>query len=152
MSENKAFKNALIKLGIACICATLYCWGGYGFLPARRFIMPAVLCGGMFYFSRDWRSLIPLPFLFGSLSLGYGKELVWLKIIKRGIFGLANGITSSGYNILRNNWLLVGTQIVLLVGLYVVIGVYNPFPSARIEELFLGLMITLIPLFSCPEK
>ena len=154
MSEKKALKNALIKLSIVCVFAILYCLGGMdGYDKVlRRFIAPTVLCGGMFYFSRDWKSLIQLPFMFFSLALGYGATTEFWKIIRRGIFGIANGITSSGYNILNKKWLLVGTQVILVSGLYIVMGVYNPLASARVEELGLGIFIALIPLFSVKEK
>lgn len=154
MSEKKALKNALIKLSIVCLFAILYCLGGTeGYDKIlRRFIAPTILCGGMFYFSRDWKSLLQLPFMFFSLALGYGASNIVWKIIKRGIFGIANGITSSGYNILNKKWLLVGTQIVLVSGLYIVMGVYNPLASARVEELLLGISIPLIPLFSIKEN
>jgi len=151
MSEKKALKNALIKLGICIVFAILYCVGGMETKALRRFVAPVILCGGMFYFSRDWKSLIQLPFMFLSLSLGYGAENIVIKILKRGIFGLANGVSSSGYNILQKKWLLVGIQAILLLGIYVVIGVFNPLADARTEELFLGLMIPLIPLFSIKE-
>jgi hypothetical protein len=154
MSEKKALKNALIKLGIVCIFAILYCLGGMeGFDKVlRRFIAPTILVGGLFYFSRDWKSLIQLPFMFFSLALGYGAvDTIW-KIIRRLIFGIANGITSSGYNILQKKWLLVGTQIIFLAGFYIVMGVYNPLPSARVEELLLGFCVAVIPLFSVKEN
>lgn len=152
MNENKALKNAPIKLGICVVFATLYCIGGMQVKALRRFVAPVILCGGMFYFSRDWKSLIQLPLMFFSLSLGYGADSVFIKILKRGVFGLANGVTSSGYNIWQKKWLLVGTQIALLTGLYVVMGVWNPLADARTEELFLGLAIPLIPLFSVRKK
>ena len=106
----------------------------------------------MFYFSRDWKTLIQLPFTFFSLALGYGALSEIIKILKRALFGLANGITTSIYNIINKKWLLVGVQLGLLVGLFIAIGVYNPFPTARTEELFLGLIIPLIPLFSVKEN
>ena len=154
MSEKKALKNSLLKLFIVCLFAILYCLGGTeGYDKVlRRFIAPTVLCGGMFYFSRDWKSLIQLPFMFFSLALGYGATTEFWKIIRRGIFGIANGITSSGYNILNKKFLLVGTQLILVPGLYIVMGVYNPLASARVEELLLGLTIPLIPLFSIKEN
>ena len=155
MNEKNALRNALIKLGICCTFAILYCLGGMeggGGLFLRRFIAPTILVGGMFWFSRDWRSIIQLPFMMFSLAIGYGADTLLAKILKRALFGLANGVSSSGYNIWLKNWLLVGIQIVLLTGLYIGIGVWNPLSDARVEELFLGLVIPLIPLFSVRKK
>ena len=152
MSEAKPLRNALIKLGICVVFATLYCLGGMGWLWMRRFVAPAVLVGGMFYFSRDWRSLIQLPFMMFSLAIGYGADTLLEKIMKRMLFGFANGVSSSGYNIWQKKWLLVVTQVILLIGIYIVMGVFNPLTDARTEELFLGLMIPLIPLFSVRQK
>ena len=152
MSEKKAFRNSLIKLSIICLFAICYSLGGMYWKPLRRFIAPTILCTSMFYFSKDWRSIIQLPFMFLSLSLGYGADNLFFKIVKRCIFGLANGITSSGHNILKKKWLLVGTQIILVAGLFIVMGVWNPLTDARTEELLLGLIIPLIPLFSVKEK
>lgn len=152
MSEAKPLRNALIKLGICVVFATLYCLGGMYFKALRRFVAPMVLVGGMFYFSRDWRSLVQLPFMMFSLAIGYGGDTLIEKIMKRMLFGFTNGVSSSGYNIWQKKWLLVITQIILLVGLYVVMGVWNPLADARTEELFLGLVIPLIPLFSVRQK
>lgn len=151
MNEIKPLRNALIKLGICALFALCYCVGGMGFLWARRFVAPTILVAGMFYFSRDWRSLVQLPLMMFSLAIGYGGDTLIEKILKRTLFGFANGVSSSGYNIWHKKWLLVGTQIVLLVGLYVVMGVFNPLTDARTEELFLGIMIPLIPLFSVKD-
>lgn len=152
MNEKKALKNSLIKLLIVCLFAICYSLGGMYWKPLRRFVAPIILCTSMFYFSKDWRSIIQLPFMFLSLSFGYGTDNLFFKILKRGIFGFANGITSSGHNILNKKWLLVGTQIILVTGLFIVMGVWNPFTDARTEELFLGLIIPLIPLFSVGKK
>lgn len=154
MSEKKALRNALIKLGICVIFSVLYCLGGMegaGGKVLRRFIAPAVLAGGMFYFSRDWKSLLQLPLMFASLSLGYGADTTILKILKRALYGLANGATTSGYNLLSKKWLLVGMQVALVVSMFVCAGVWNPFPSARVEELFFGIILPIIPLFSVKE-
>lgn len=151
MSENKAFRNSLIKLGLVCICAILYAVGGMGFLAARRFIAPTVCVGSMFYFSKNWRSLIQLPFMMFSNAIGYGADLIWVKIFKRGLFGLVNGVTSSGYNILIKKWTLVILQILLLTGVCITLGVWNQIGTARAEEMIIGLFMYGIPIFSITE-
>jgi len=152
MSETKALKNALIKLAIVCVFAVLYSLGGYDWLWMRRFAAPGILCAGMFYFSRNWRCLVQLPLMMFSLAIGYGGEEVWTKIFKRALFGVANGTSSSLTNILTKKWILTGTQIILVTGTSVVFGVWNPFPSARVEELIIGLFIGAIPIFSIEEN
>lgn len=150
-NEKKALKNALIKLLIICIFSILYCLGGMQFKFLRRFIAPAVLCGGMFYFSRDWRSLAQMPLMMFSLSLGYGADTILEKVIKRLIFGLANGLAFSVYNILNKRWLLVTFQVTLTIAAFIFFGAFTPFETARTEELILGLFIAAIPMFSVKE-
>lgn len=155
MRERKQLRDAVIRILVVVVFAFLYSLGGMEGGPGkwvRRFLAPSILCGGMFYFSRDWRSLICLPFMFGSLSLGYGADMEWLKIIKRGLFGLTNGLTTSAYNILYKRWLLVGIQIALCFGLIIALGVWNPMPDARIEEMVIGLSIALFPMMSVRSK
>jgi len=146
--EKKLQFRVLYKALICIVFAFLYAWGGMEMKWLRRFVAPSLLVLSMFYFSRDWKSLLQLPLMFIGLSLGYGSDFLWVKILKRGVFGLVNGSTSSLYNGLRKKWLLVGFQIILITAAYIAFGVWNPLPNARTEEMFLGLMIAVIPLFS----
>jgi cytochrome b subunit of formate dehydrogenase len=152
MKEKKQTYIVLFKIAFVVLFGFLYCvggseaWGGHKQL--RRFLAPAILCLAMFGFSRNWRCLVQMPFMFLSLSLGYGADTEWLKILKRGIFGLANGITSSGSLILGRKWLLVALQTTILVISYIVLGVWNPMPDARTEEFLLGMLIALIPMLA----
>lgn len=149
MNEEKKLQfKVLIKALICVVFAFLYAWGGMEMKWLRRFLAPSLLIGSMLYFSRDWKCILQLPFMFISLSLGYGADLEIIKIIRRGIFGIINGVSSSTYNIIRKKWLLVGFQIALLTSAYIVFGVWNPLPNARTEEMYLGLLIPIIPLFS----
>jgi hypothetical protein len=151
-SEKKLQFRILFKLLIAVAFAFLYAWGGMEFKFLRRIIAPAVLCGGMFLFSWNWRCLIQFPLMMITLSLGYGADSLIVKIVKRFIFGLANGTSSSVVNIFDKKWLLVIVQIILITGAYIVFGVFNPLPSARAEESLLGILIPLIPLLSLKDK
>ena len=90
--------------------------------------------------------------MFITLSLGYGGSNLVVKIIRRLIFGLSNGASSSTVNIINRKWFLVGIQVVLISSAYVVFGVFNPLPSARAEESILGILIPLIPLLSIRDK
>ncbi len=152
MTEKQQQFNAFLRLLLICICASLYAWGGMEMKFLRRFVAP-VLCGaGMFYFSRDWRSLLQACLMGATLRLGYGADIFWLKVAKRGVFGLTNGLSGSTLNFFRKNWLLVGLQCFLLITAFIVIGVFSPLPNARIEELFLGFLVFAIPIFSARER
>ena len=43
-------------------------------------------------------------------------------------------------------------QICVLILFYVILGVWNPLPDARTEELVLGFMVGFIPLMSVRRK
>ena len=147
-SERKQQFIALGKILVAVVFAFLYSWGGMEHKELRRFIAPIILTLSMFGFTRNWKVFIQLPFMFASLSIGYGGVELIQKIIKRALYGLANGITSSGYNLIKKKWLLAGFQTVLLITSYIVLGVYNPLPNARVEEMVLGFLVAFIPIMS----
>jgi hypothetical protein len=148
MSEKNQQVEAIGRLVLVLVCASLYAIGGMGYLWARRFAAPGICCLSMFYFSRDWRSLVQMPFMMGSLSLGYGSDMFLIKVAKRASFGLANGISGSICDLLNKRWLISALWSIILIVAYVGIGVWNPFPNARIEELVLGVLIFLKPIMS----
>lgn len=151
--EQKQQLEAIIKLAVVAICAILYAYGGSGCLMLRRFTAPTLCVLAMLAFSRDWRCLLQLPLMFGALSLGYGgTTLVWLKCVKRGIFGLANGLAGSIYDLLNKRFLITALWIGILVAAFVVLGVWNGLPNARTEELFLGFLIFFKPIMSARPK
>lgn len=146
--EKKIQLQVIVKGLIVLLLASLYAWGGMEYKWLRRFVAPAIFWIGSAIYTKDWKLLFFMPLMFASLSLGYGGDVLNEKIIRRGVFALANGTSSSAYNIKVRNYLLVGVQIVLLVGLYIALGVWNPLPSARAEEFALGFMIFFIPTLS----
>jgi hypothetical protein len=149
MSEKKEIPKILGRVGIIVAFALLYCWGGMEMKWLRRFLAPAILCGGMFFYSRNWRALVQFPVMCAALCLGYGgTDLEWLKIVKRGVFGLANGAASSVSNFWNKRLLLGVFQVVLVTGATICFGVWNPFPNARIEEFVIGLLIAVVPVMS----
>lgn len=151
-SEQKTQLLVIYRLILAVIFGILYAYGGMSGTWIRRFLAPSVLCVGLCIPSFDWRILVQAPLMMLTLCLGYGGDDLWVKILRRGIFGLANGASSSAYNILRGVVLLVGIQVIMLTVLYIIVGVWNPFPSARAEETFLGTMIALLPALSIKDK
>ena len=148
MSEKKQQFIALVKILIAVAFALLYSMGGMGEKWMRRFIAPTLLTLSIFAFSRNWRVFIQLPLMFITLSMGYGADGLWDKILRRGLFGFANGISSSFYLLRQEKWRLSDYHVVLLTSAYIVFGVWNPFPNARVEEMVLGFLIAFIPIMS----
>jgi len=141
MNEKQIFKRVLVLSLALIIFSALYCLGGMDGHEKwlRRFLAPSILVGAMFWSSRDPRVLLQLPFMFASLSLGYGADLVWSKILKRFMFGAANGLSFNIHNLWQKKYLWSGFHFVLVVGAYIVLGVWNPL-HARIEEFMLALL------------
>jgi len=156
MNERRQVRDWAIKIGVCFLFAFCYSAGGSedfgGLKILRRFLGPLILSAGMGYFSRDWRSLPMILLMPFSLSLGYGGDLEWLKILKRGVYGLANGVSSGCYDLLNKRWLLAGFQTLLLIAAYISFGVYNPFDNARIEEGTLGFLVAFIPMMSARRR
>ena len=144
--------HVVIKVIVIIICASLYAYGGISHKYLRRFVAPFICGVTMLCYSRSWLSLVQMAFLMGFQCMGYGGVALWQKIARRGIFGLLSGSATSILNFFRERWLLVGFQISLVTLSYVLIGVFNPFYSARAEETFLGLLIYTIPILSAEEK
>lgn len=154
-SEQRIQIETILKCLVIVLCAFLYSAGGmsdYGGKWLRRFLMPSVAVSCMLVYTRDWRCLIQLPFWMGALSMGYGAEGLIDKIWKRFSYGILTGIASSGKLIIDRNWLLVCFQITLLIGAYIVFGVWNPFPSARAEETILGMFQVTIPILGAKRR
>lgn len=152
MSERNQLRDVCFRFLLVFIFAGLYSLGGMedgGGKWIRRFLAPTILCGGMFYFSRDWRCFVQMPFMMGALTLGYGgTDNEILKILKRGLFGFANGLASSVRTIWNKNFILSGLQLAVVMAGSIVLGVYNPIGDARTEEFAIGVLISLIPALS----
>ena len=133
------------KSCIVIICAGLYALGGLTGYPLwlRRYLMPTILTLSMFYWSRDPKVFLNLPFMFGSLSLGYGADFTWLKILRRFSFGAANGLSFNIRNLINRNWLWSGFHACLVIGGCVALGVWNFTPNARTEEFIIGLLMAI---------
>ena len=150
--ETKTQLLVIYRVILAVIFGILYSLGGMYGTWIRRFLAPAVLGIGLCFPSFDWRILVQMPCMMLTLCLGYGGDVLWVKILKRGVFGFLNGASSSIYNILKDAGLLVGIQVIIMTILYIVVGAWNPFPSARAEEMFLGTVLGLIPALSIKDK
>lgn len=155
MNEQSQLRNVFIKLAIICLCATLYCLGGAEFgwgKWLRRFAMPIVLAGGMYWFSRDWRSLLVAPLVGIGTSLGYGADETWLKIIKRTYCGLVLGAGSAACDWLNRRFLIAAFHSGLVTISMIILGVFNPLPDARTEEFVIGFLICFLPMMAAKRK
>jgi hypothetical protein len=151
MSEKKLIIDTMVRFGIVFLFALCYTIGGtedMGGKWIRRYLGPVILCAGMFSYTRSWKSLIQAPAMMLTLSMGYGADAEWLKILKRAVWGACNGVASGLSGLLERRFWLPVAQMVILTGICVLLGVYNVLPSARAEEFAIGVFIALLPMLS----
>jgi hypothetical protein len=149
MNEKKEILKTAGRFAIVFLFALAYCWGGMEMKWIRRYLGPAILCLGIFAYSRSWKSLVQAPIMMLTLSLGYGgTDLEWLKIVKRAVWGACNGAASGLSGLLERRLWLPVAQMVILTGICVLLGVYNKLPNSRIEEFTIGVFIALLPMMS----
>ena len=153
--EKKLQLRMFLKLLCVCVFALLYAWGGMEMKWLRRYLAPVWLTLSMFYFSRNWKVFLQAPLMFGSLSLGYGADTTWIKIIKRGIYALANGTTSLVHiwtaESVKKFWILFCLNMGIGLAISIVLGVLNPLP-ARAEELLFGVFFGLLVIYMPKDK
>ena len=148
------------------VFAALYSWGGIEMKWLRRYLAPAVLTGGMYFYCRDWKVIFQLPLQMLTLSMGYGADTFWAKVGRRALWGLANGCSSITYHTLDlfsnveykkvtgfyKQWLGVAIfQLTLILNASILFGVLNPFP-ARAEEFTIGVFLAFIPMIGTDIK
>ena len=153
--EKNQLKDFILRIIACLIFAVLYSAGGseeFQGLWLRRYLAPTLLSGALFYFTLDWRYLVGLPMCFGSLSLGYGSDYEIFKIIKRGLFGIANDISFSVGNLLNKKYGVSIFHILSLPVASIYFGVYNPFPNAMIEQGVIGFLICFVPVMAAKRK
>ena len=146
-SEEKYQTKIAVSLLIVVICALTYAWGGMEFKWLRRFLAPSLAAGFLALINKEPMQLIKAPLLGIASSLGYGADVVWLKVIKRAYVGLTFGLGAAITDIIRKRWVVAGFTCVLILSAFIIYGVINPVP-ARAEETLLGFLIygmTIIP-------
>lgn len=152
MNERREILKTAGRFAIVFLFALCYCIGGtedMGGKWIRRYLGPVILCLGMFAYSRSWKSLVQAPLMMITLSMGYGgTDLEWLKIVKRGVWGALNGLSSGFCKILEKRFWLPIAQGIILSGVCILLGVYNVLPNARVEEFTIGVFIALLPMMS----
>lgn len=145
----------IIAIGGLCSLAAsiLYMLGGTsGFSKAlRRFIASFILALSaniiaVVFHNWNWQLLLIFPCLAGGFSLGYGAYTIKEKIFKRTVFALGVlsacfcGLWSIGFTMF--GWVVVG--LAFIVGLTsVVLGVFNPFVNAPLEQYLICQLLTM---------
>ncbi len=92
-----------IKIFIVILCAALFWLGGKCWLPARRFIMPFILCCAMIFSSHWCLWAISSLSCMGIFCLGYGEKSPLRHCFGngwgRGVWGLLAALTLSFWGI-----------------------------------------------------
>ena len=155
-NEYKLQIRAFLKLLCVCGFALLYALGGVEHKELRRYVAPLFLTGCMWLFNRNWKVFLQAPLLMFTLSLGYGADTLWEKIIRRLGYGAANGATSMAQWVSKRNsrdfWILFVFHVFLCIITCVVLGVLNPTGSARAEELVMGFIIGFLTIYMPKDK
>jgi hypothetical protein len=150
--EKKQLIMFLIRAIGLIAFASLYAIGGSGdffggSLSIRRWLAPAILAAVGFGVSLDWRMLAAYPLMGLALTLPYGADGTWEKVLLRAFFGLACGLAYNLPNLLHKRWILSGFGFALAILASVVLGVYNPMPDAILEQAGIALLIGFTFIF-----
>lgn len=139
---------SLIKVLWAGAFAYLYGRGGVYNKTWRRWIGTAWLTLGVVGVSiqlgefNPWY-LLYYPLLSGALTLPYGADKTYEKVVKRFLFGLAAGVAFLPIVIVNQRWLAFTYYLIIVIFSSVFLGVKNPCRSARDEETLIGAVIGL---------
>jgi hypothetical protein len=142
---------------IALLANILYQLGGIGNKWLRRYVASFLLAAttsiiGILVGNWHWQYILIWPCLVGGFSLGYGADTTMAKVIRRTIYAIGvlaacfMGLWATGFSV---GGILV-TGLALITGLTsIVLGVFNPFKSARVEEFMVCQVLTLyIPFWA----
>jgi hypothetical protein len=157
----------LITLGgfAAFLCNVLYMVGGTGFDGKgykwlRRFVGAGILAcaaNGIAIYMQAWvwQYLLMIPSLIIGFSMGYGGDTTIEKVLKRSLcavgilaacfIGLwATGFTAMGWAVMVMAGVIGGTSVVM--------GVWNPWNNAPLEQFLICQVLTLFVPFWCFVK
>jgi hypothetical protein len=151
MSEKGWSKRILFAGIVAIVCAALYAWGGMEMKWLRRYLASAVFFIVVCILKRDFKPLFFYPILVLGFCMGYGADSTMVKVLLRASVGVMTALGSSLlFVVLYKQWFVLIVQFLLCVGLYVYLGVFNPFNTllggARLEEFVLGMAVFTFPL------
>jgi hypothetical protein len=144
---------SLIASILYMIGGTTMSFGGQKWL--RRYVASALLAGaanGIAAFLQvwTWQYLLMWPCLIGGFSLGYSSDTTIGKAIKRLIFALGVlsacmiGVWAVGFT--GAAWVVLGLAAVIGAG-SVVLGVWNPFNNAPLEQFIICQILTMFVPF-----
>lgn len=138
----------------AIIVATLYSLGGRafdggkkGYKWLRRYLASFILCLS-FCLLALWRGnfsfwfLLIFPLFVGIFSLGYGSDVLWIKLLKRSIIAVASVAVGVALMFILGG--RAGLALIPHAGLAawsVYMGVKNPFPAAA-EEFIISMLLS----------
>lgn len=147
--------DSACRLCLVMVCAMLYMAGGSEELGGekwlRRYLAPAVECIGLMILTKNWLYVIQAPLRMITLSLGYGADEFIYKVQRRFLWGLANGISASTVFMFQNRTNIIVPHILFMIAGSILIGVWNPFPSPRHEELVIGILTFLLPIMGAKK-
>lgn len=88
----------IFKILVCWLAGGLFAWGGFNFKPARRFILPVILVGVIYFYSHTLFSFLCLLSIV-AFSLGYGENSFVRHVFGngwgRGVWGLLAAICLS---------------------------------------------------------
>ncbi len=154
----------LIALGgfLGLLSNIAYMWGGTeGFTKIwRRFVGASILAGGANLLALInscwvWQYMAFGPCLMLGFSLGYSGDSFWHMVARRTVFAL--GVLSACvFGMWAKDWssasITVGILAFVIGMTSVVLGVLNPFKSARLEEFLVSQVLTMFVIFWCYVK
>ena len=141
------------KLILLALVAGCYAFGGISGKWKRRYLGSFILVLGFITYTLlagnfSWWILLCYPLFLGAFSLGYGgTDIFWKKVFKRGYCGAAIALASLPLALVVGGMGMWWGQLVLMTGMMIWLGVFNPTPSARNEETLIGTFAGLLPLF-----
>ena len=150
--EYKLQFEALFRILWVVVFALFYALGGIQFKWIRRFVAPVWLGGGLYLFSRDWWKVFQIVLLIPALHAGYGADVLFHKLFRRGLYGLYTGITPVWMFIQKGAWRVYLVNFLLCIAVSVVFGVWNPFESARIEGLTIGFTVGWLSIMTARRR
>ena len=153
MSETTLQWIQVSKLILLAGVAACYGFGGIDGKWKRRYLGSALLVAGFIAYSLlasnfSYWILLCYPLYIGGLSMGYGgTSNPWVKVLKRGKCGIFIALGSLPLALSVGSMGMWWGHLVLMTGMMIWLGVFNPTPSARNEETLLGTFSGLLPLF-----
>jgi len=141
--------------GMSLLANILYQLGGTGPKWVRRYLASFILTlttniVSILIGNWHWQYLLMYPCLVIGFSMGYGADTTMEKVIRRTVYTL--GVLSTCFmGLWATNFSNSGIVIIILATLTgltsILLGVFNPFKSARVEEFMVCQVLTMYVVF-----